>query len=146
MGYNTDFYRLKKDGELRFLYSMSGSDCPCYYEEVKTDEEFDKTTKDIKGERAFWTNWPCVWRTSKTSDDCIIVEPLKRKWFKFWKSKNPVKIWIGVYYQKREGKLRDDDTQMWFSDIPPSKHHTENYEEPDWQLNHLKLFTLPIMK
>ena len=138
---------MKENGELKFLYSMSGSDCPSYYENIKTEEKFNQTTEEIKDDdRAFWLNWPCVWETSKTSDDCIIVEPLERKWFEVWKPKNPVKIWVGVHYEKREGELRNDETKMWFSDIPYNDHCNDDEDDEDWKLDHLKLFTLPKMK
>ncbi len=147
MGYNTDFYKTNKAGELKYLYSMSGSDCPCYYTEVETQEQFEAATEQVKdNDAAFWPNWPCVWETSKISDDCIIVEPLDRRWFEFWKPKNPVKIWMGVHYQKYEGEFKNDNTKMWFTDIKPDFLSGKQGKDDIWDLDHLKVFTLPIMR
>lgn len=144
--YNTDFYKLKDNDELEFMYSMSGSDCPSYYEKIKSWKDVQRVFNEISGERTVWMNWPCVWKTSKTSDDCIIFEEIKRKWYELWKPRFAVKAWVGVHYQKREGEFKNDDTKMWFSDIPRGAHQEEGVFEYVWKTDHLRLFTLPIMK
>jgi len=145
MSYSTDFYKTKSDGTLDYICSVSGSDAPCHFEKVKTLEDVQDVINRLKEEDVtIWHQWPVPWEDSKTSDDCVIFELLERKKWQFWKDKNPVKFWIGTYYEKY-GKLKDT-RKMYFSDIPKSEH-TSNYgEDKHWQLDHLRVFDLPQMR
>lgn len=145
MGYNTDVYKLKDDGKLEFMYAAQGSDCPSYFENIKTWKDAETVFNKLKNETVVWMYWPCVWKTSQTSDDCIILEGIERIWYQFWKPKISIKVWTGVYYEKWGDELSDDKTKLWFSDISPNEHYDESGEE-DWKTDHLRLFELPIMK
>ncbi len=155
MGYNTDFYKKKlRSNDLEFMYTMSGSDCPQYYEEVKTWGEVKKITEEQKEDRGYTEKWNLPWKTSKISDDVIIFEEVKRKWWQIWKPKILLVVWKDVYYQKYTGKEEDreyseDETKQWFTNVPIHRHYKDNHgygDEYDWKLEHLRLFDLPIMK
>lgn len=144
MSYATDFYKTTDNGELEYICSVSGSDAPSHFENVKTLKDVDEVLSKISKEGTkVWYEWPVPWEDSKTSDDCVIFELIERKWWEFWKPKDAVKFWIGVWYEKY-GTLKGT-RKMYFTDIPLSEHYNMKDEE-EWKVDDLKIFELPQMR
>ncbi len=145
MSYATDFYKTSINGELNFICSVGGSDAPWHFENVKSLEDVEDVLHSFEKESDIyvWYKWAVPWEDSRTSDDCVIFEVLKRKVWEFWKPKTPVKFWKDTNYEKYESLK--NTRQLYFTSLPLREAYSTDCEE-DWILSSLKLFTLPQMR
>lgn len=148
MGYSADFYKLEVDNVLTFMFSISGSSAREHFENVNSFDEINSIFVELKNDYDTWTSehWANPWKTSKITDDVIVFEEVKRKWFQFWKPKTSIRIWVKTYYG--DDIIRKDENKMWFSTIDElnKNNNSDIDEEENFIFNDLKLFNLPVMK
>lgn len=101
--YNEIF--IEKENKLIHIASCTGSDTPCYFEEIKNLNDWNTTLEELKKEGEFWLNTgskhPFPWSSYKTSDHLIVLREAKKKWFEFWKPSH--EVWISV----EKGEIKD---------------------------------------
>jgi hypothetical protein len=149
MGYSADFYKLEKDGSLKYMFCVSGSDACQYFEDVESWEDIDEAFMERKADGDTWTSdkWANPWKTSKISDDVVVFEEVSRKWFEIWKPRTSINVWLKTHHDE-DGTIKNDETKMWFSSVEERyKNNNSNFnDEEEFVFTDLRLFELPIMK
>ena len=133
--YNEIF--IEENGKLNHIGSCTGSDTPCYFDNVTDLKTFNEQLKRLEEENGFWKhseNHPFPWETYKTSDNLIVLRKNNRKWFEFWKPTHKVFISEDKYDVK-------DNNKCNFIDIDKCSVLGNDYNKKD-----LITLDLPILK
>ena len=113
--YNEIF--IEDDGVLIHLGSCKGSDTPCYFQDVKTLEDWDNALKDLAEENGFWPHnkekHPFPGKSYKTSDNLIVLRRTKKKWFEVWKP--TYEVWVSA--DKYDEFVANEEHRSYFVHI-----------------------------
>lgn len=126
MAYYNEFF-IEEENKLVHIGSCTGSDIPCYFDNIKTLDDWNLQLKVVEKENDFWPHkddvkHPFPWSSYKTSDHLIVLRPSKRKWFEFWKPTHQAWISVDKYDIKDDNKSYFIIADKWGGDCDYDKN------------------------
>lgn len=109
----------EENGKLNHIGSCTGSDTPCYFNKVKSLNDWNTQLKELKQKNGFYPHsdkHPFPWETYKTSDNLIVLRTTKKRWFEFWKLTHQVWVSADKYAINDESKSHFIPANKWFGD------------------------------
>jgi len=104
--YNSIF--ILKDAELSYIGSCTGSDTPCYFDDVKIEQDFNDAIKVLTEYNGFWTRdkgFPFVWKSFKTNDWNIVAVFRKKR---FWQLFQKVDMYVSMKIDKEDSNYESE--------------------------------------